>query len=157
MIAIPESKVSSGLAFYVKKFFGVFSLLPFEYKLLNELNDRLSLDCKEIFNYQLSRFNKVDRVLSADSDLDFCHTSFYRIKFGKNDRKNIKLKFNEAPPIFNIAEAVYEFDGKSMLVKYVVGEGIFFSLEYHKPMDMNVLMQNFVVLDFKISDFARGQ
>jgi len=153
MEIVDHRNVANGVMARLKHFFGVFILLPFEFRLLNELMNHLPYNCQIVLKKQFLKLNRVDRVLiSNDINLSFCHTSFYRMKFGSNKRYDIDPKFNHCGKYITIARAFCQYLDRKLEVKYIVVEGVFFCMEYRSVSDIDILMKNFTIEKFDVID-----
>ncbi|PUA27861.1 MAG: hypothetical protein B0W54_15145 [Cellvibrio sp. 79] len=134
----------------LKFFFGFFALNEFEERLILLLKENISDKYIKVINSQLSKFNKVDRVVFQSDELPFGHTSFYWTKFGKA-RFDFPLKFPMEKESEELATVdVFCSDGNLIKVSYVLVRGFLFTIKYRSKIKVFQPRSEYEFSNFKI-------
>jgi hypothetical protein len=125
--------VKLGIAGTVRHFLGLFNLTEFERDLIGKLRDSVDQTTREILDDQISRFNRVQRILVDDDRIGSGSTTFYWVRFGKSliDRFPKRI-----PQISDAREYTFfrcvarDSTNNDIRVDYQAVYGVFVNLEY---------------------------
>jgi hypothetical protein len=108
--------------------FGI-ALTDYEQALIESLRDSLPPAYRAILDDQLSRFNRVVRLLHAEEELDFGHVSFYWIQSGKT-RLDLPLLFPWRQDEYLLATLEVHSAADPIYVRFMLVRGVFFTIEF---------------------------
>lgn len=140
----------SKLSLKFRQLFGLFSLTPFELRLIDELRRRLSPEYAIVLQSQMNEFNQTDRLVGkARGEMpSFGHTSFYKNVFGKS-LHNFRMKFPSSKDSQTLATLDVVEPDNIIHVKFVLVRGVFFSIEYRSPNQRYVPRGGFDIANFE--------
>ncbi|PWQ96848.1 hypothetical protein [Leucothrix arctica] len=136
----------------IKNFFGFFVIYPFEQTLLDCLQDRLSVEEREILCHQIGRFTVVRRLfrhLGIQGAYGF--TNFHTFRFGKNISGKLQKKTfaNKDEEVLLATARVTHAKGEINIQFWIV-RGIFFSIEYRSAQHQYHPLSSFDIVDIVV-------
>ena len=118
----------------IKNFFGLFNLNEFEIALIQKLRESVDELTVLAIEDQLSRFNRVQRILSDDERLICGSTMFYWIKYGHSliNKFPIRIKPIETTEEFLFFRCtVIDSINNEIRVDFYAVYGVFVLMEYY--------------------------
>jgi hypothetical protein len=136
MVAGANEMAKMGFVGRVKNFLGLFNQTEFEARLIKELRGAVDQDVLVALDDQLSRFNRVQRLLLDDERLACGSTMFYWVKHGKSLINEFPMRIRG---LRDSSEHVFfkcfieDARGSSIRVDFVAVYGVFVLLNFWSP------------------------
>lgn len=113
----------------VKRLLGVFSLTQYERDIVQAVRDCLRDEEKRVLDDQMSRFNRVERVMWDDERIGYGSSTFYQMKSGRSVL-DYPHRFDAGPGERNLAVLEIGDGDNRIRVEAKLLDGIFVALHF---------------------------